>query len=334
MGDPALVADEMLKKWSRNELSKLDAESVGHFLISFGYANAFIENLALKIREGQDFPWSPLVRILCEQNELDGYIIDALITGAVENNELAALAQYQKLRSADPRFETIAANFWKSQKLELQKRKQKIQERIEFMRNEGLTDQERELLFEILAVDPSDAVAISRLQSMATLDARDRIKRSGELLNRDEILRAESARLTPEDSDLLKKLVGRIAKKEKKNPELKIDLALGVFLMGDSAGALSLLENTPKSLARDWLKLEMLLESHHFVDALTWIDQLEAEYSEKAETTPACVYARAKALWGLHQHTTAISLLESLLKSYPDYRSAHALLLEWKEAAG
>lgn len=331
MGDPALVADEMLKKWSRNELSLTDTEAVGHFLIAFGFANALKENLALKLREGQNIPWSPLLRIISAQSRLDNQIGDALIVGAVELNESSSIARYPELVKLDIRFDKLANDFWKNQAAEIVKQKKKLQEQAQFLRNEGLTEQERSLLIEILALDAQDQEAKLRLQSLATQEAQNRIKRSGEMLDRDEILRAEAKKLSNDDKSLLKELATKIQKKSKKNSELKTDMALGMFLMGDTEGALTLIESAPKSESRDWLKLELLIESNHFVDALTWIDKLESEYSDKSETTPACVYARAKALWGLHQHKPAISLLESLVKSYPDYRSAHALLLEWKE---
>lgn len=329
LGDAALVADDLLKKWSRDELTLEESEAVGHFLISFGFENAFVENLALKVRDNQAFPWSPLLRLLNSKKNLNLEIIEAIAQGCSEQNQLGELAGCPDLVALSPKLKTLTDSFWTSRARSLQEKKEKLFAEVQFFQNEGLIEQERAAILDILSLDDTDSAALERWEKISNDDARQRIKRSGELLNRDEILRSLGERMTPEEQNAMKEFAERIGKKLKKRNDLKSDMALGLFLMGDSESALKILEEAPKSAARDWLRLELLLESHRFVDALSWLDHLESAYGDQSETIPACVYARAKALWGLKQCPTAISLMESLLKSYPEYRSAHALMLEW-----
>lgn len=329
MGDPALVADELLKKWARDELTNDDADHVGHFLISFGFANSFLENLTSRLKDGKVVPWSPLFRALGGLKALPQEVADSLLLGCAEQEQLRAMAQYPGISSLDSRFLKVAEEFWSSHEAQVHTEIKRLKDRAQFFKDEELLEEERRVLQELAKLVPQDLEVKARLQDIAALEARLKLQSSQELFDRNEYLRSLAEHLPEADAKMIADFTKRLLKKSKKGELLESDLAIGVFWMGDPQKALDIVERCPPSASRDWLKLEFLLESHRYLDALSWLDHLESQFSHHSETLPACVYARARALWGLKQNDSAISLLESLMKTYPDYRSAHALWMEW-----
>ena len=61
------------------------------------------------------------------------------------------------------------------------------------------------------------------------------------------------------------------------------------------------------------------------------VNHLEIKYVDDPETTFAVAYLRAQCLRELGQEAAALETLRSLVRVRPNYRSAHALILEWAD---
>ncbi|HEX4926005.1 MAG TPA: hypothetical protein VFV50_18070, partial [Bdellovibrionales bacterium] len=87
----------------------------------------------------------------------------------------------------------------------------------------------------------------------------------------------------------------------------------------------------PQTPASQWLELDLLLETQRYVEVLQQADRLERKYSSDPDASFSAAYARAIALHGLGERTQATTLLEGIVKVRPTYRSAHSMLLKWKD---
>jgi hypothetical protein len=121
---------------------------------------------------------------------------------------------------------------------------------------------------------------------------------------------------------------------------LAVDFAVSQLMWDNEDGAIHLLDQVLERLKKnhsketvptDWLRAEILLRGRKFVSLLDHLTWLETAYADDPETVFSVQYLRAQALWGLNQKFVAIEIIEGLLQARPDYRTAHALLDQWKE---
>lgn len=142
VGDPSLVADELLKKWHRDELSEEDLERVSHFLITFGFHAALAENLAHKLKTNFKIPWSAVARLIEVLNSKPSKeVVDSIFTGATEQNGLEQLIRFPQLAAIDSRFKEIRAQY-------LDERRRQIHQQAEQLLNEAKNKINRQQLQE------------------------------------------------------------------------------------------------------------------------------------------------------------------------------------------
>lgn len=94
--------------------------------------------------------------------------------------------------------------------------------------------------------------------------------------------------------------------------------------------ALQLLPIMEPTTSRDWLQLDLLILSHKFAEALSFIREIELKYLQEPSFYPAKVYYVAQCFWGLGDRRKAIELMENLIQIKPDYRLASSLLKDWR----
>jgi hypothetical protein len=109
-----------------------------------------------------------------------------------------------------------------------------------------------------------------------------------------------------------------------------MDLALMAHFLEFHSEALVLLQFAPDSAAKDWLQVELCLETRRFIDALEVIGFLEHKYAGDPEANFALTLAKAKAFWGVGKSGNAIDLLTSIQNVRPNYRSVSSLLHQWR----
>lgn len=102
--EPAYIADELLKLWSKNKLSIKAKCAVGHFCISNGYVQSLIAMLRHDLIEHQNTYW-PLFYYFYDKDLKD--VNDAFLTAASKADQLLELAHYAQTKSKDPRWQKI-----------------------------------------------------------------------------------------------------------------------------------------------------------------------------------------------------------------------------------
>jgi len=96
--------------------------------------------------------------------------------------------------------------------------------------------------------------------------------------------------------------------------------------------ALACLSYAPPSQEKDWLKLDLLIKSENYIDAISDSFEIENKYPEKPETIFATLEFRAQALYGLGEKEKAIQILEKVLEISPKNHTAKVLLHSWRNS--
>lgn len=222
----------------------------------------------------------------------------------------------------------------------LQEEKAMLYEKLQFMRDNHMLEQEAQILNELLALYPNDAELGLAKKDLQIRWAKNVIASSTSKKN--ENLSMLRGGTWPEDnieSALIKSLViDRSIELASEYPERAYDLAIGLKFMDCPKEALEVLELQKKQppdkiksslMPTDWLYLELLLEARQYLRAFEETKKMEVQYSAAPETAPAIIYSRAQALWGLGQNEPAIELMKTLVRIRPDYKSAQSYLALW-----
>ena len=96
--------------------------------------------------------------------------------------------------------------------------------------------------------------------------------------------------------------------------------------------ALIFINDSPETSARDWLKAEILLEAHRYLDLLKHVEDLEKHHLNDSDSVYGATYLKALAYHGLGQTNLGLQLLEQIAHVHPNYRSTDALIIEWKNS--
>ncbi len=334
--DIAIVADELIKKWRRSELSDLDKKSVSCFLLHSGFYPSLIENIIFSLRKKTKIPWATLILLLeFKKENIDAKIIDFLFTGAKEENQLEEILISTQFDDLDLRFKTIRKEFYKKQLNSLQEKRKELLAQAEILHNDGLFEKEREVLKEIqLLFNEENPDILKKFDKLSIKHAKEIISKIKSRIKhrsyfQDKKKFKEAGALKKVENDVGKKLV----QLSKKQPELSYYISIALIQIELFDFALKALSYSKNNSRTQWLKLDLLLLTRQYISAMELAQKLETQEKENSESVFSAMYAKAKALWGLSHKTEAIKLLESILKVRPQYRSSHSLLMQWKDSS-
>jgi len=335
------VCRELVAKYEKSEvLSPSEIEGLSHFLITCGRLD-LLRNLYIKTIQRSKtnvFPIGFLVEALEKQNkEITNDIIDiceAVLEHqpynptALKSYTMRAFSQNALRQSLD-----IQKNFNNARLVE----KTKLIEQLNHYRNSELIEQEEATLQKLLKLFPQDLEV--GLLKQAHLE-----KKADEIL--DKVIAKKGmtkprfsvdfTELGPDFISQTQNQILQIAQDvQKTHPEQLYNLAVMCFQSELYETCIDILNLSPDNQPKQWLLAEALLESRRFLDLLQLLEKLEQSPYYDADATFAIIYMRAQAYHGLGQVEKAIGLMESLLQVAHVYRSAEALLMEWKlEAKG
>lgn len=195
--------------------------------------------------------------------------------------------------------------------------------RAEFFRNDRLLDEEIKTLRHLQLLFPEDNGIKKLLDEAAQREAHSILegkKRS-----------STSVRATPAQSESPSEMTKNLVLAAQGNASFSTDLALACLQMGDYEAANQCWEVSSLEPHSLWLGVEIKFELRHYVEVLSLLDRIEATESANADQQASIAYERARALWGLNQKNSAIQIMEEIARINPAYRSAVALLLQWKD---
>jgi hypothetical protein len=328
---PAKVAEDLARRWHSQLLSEAEQIDCAQFLISAGLLPQFFKILQTSLSESGRLPWAQVSeaigRAKLKPTEEE---IEAIIEGARIQKGLSDLVRSHQLDIWSRKFAELRTQSREIRKQELEDKKQELKDRLQFLRANRLENEEKKALEEIEAMFPSAEEFARERESFEMRRARDVIARA----NRpDPMIELERKALRlPEDQVASKSLiVSRATELAKADPKQAYNLALGLHFMDFHFEALQVLDfaDRKQSPSIDWLRLDLMLHAHRFIDVIEESKRLEAEHANDPESAFAATYARARALKGLGQTSTAVDLMRSLVNVRPSYKSAQSLLTDW-----
>jgi hypothetical protein len=330
LGEPNQVANELLRRWNHQILTADERSDVANFIVAAGLSSVFFEQIIRLCDNSDVLPWGALAEAIgYAKIKPDLREIEALFEGATEQNALEDLLRSHRLDIWSRKFSETRAELRQKKINLIDSRKQELKEKIRFLRSHRLYEQEAELLEQAQAMHPEETEFRIDRKALELQWARDVIAQSAARSETDahaawprEILSSDLAA-----SKLL--IVNEALRLAAQDSSLAYDLGLTLHFMEFHAEALQVLEYATSSYAVDWLKLELMIFSRQFANALNEASLLEAKYPTDPEAAFSAAYARARALHGLGERDLAADVLRGIVAVRPLYKSAHSLLMEW-----
>lgn len=325
------VADELLRDWDVHAPAKEELEAIAFFLINCGFVPSLLDRVSQQIKEEKPIFW-PVYRLLLEgaPDLFDEKVANAVVTGVKEERFPPILVYSPALAKYNSEFDGCIADYFQKSQENFEDRVKDFLDRVQFLKSQRLFDEEKRALENLSLLAPSlaatrelwddyhDRWALHILTLRQSVEQTSRLTQKIQSQWREQMLPCFSV------------IYSQLETLAKSDPEFSLDLALLAYFMDFTEQAQKIAETAPESKARDWLLAELLLENRRFVDLLEWVHKLETRYADDTDVAFAASYLKAKAFWGLGQRTTAVDLLNSILKIRPNYRSAHSLLQEWQ----
>lgn len=216
----------------------------------------------------------------------------------------------------------------KSKQQEYFLKKQELIDKLEFLKNEKLIEEEKKTLEQFGIEYPNEKEFLNEYNS------EFQWRWSGYVLSQKKVVRRTELKkdtVTKEQEKFLSLLEREAHLQSVKNPENAVHFCMMFYLMEQYGPALRVLQKSGLGSEHSWLELELLLLAKHYLSALELAEKIEKKLytSSDTEVPFALAYSKALAYKGLKQNARAIEMLESILKFRPQYRQAERLINEW-----
>ena len=330
------VSQELLSKYEKNEtLSSLEVQGLSHFLIHTGHYD-LLQKFYIKCLKQKKISQLPL-----------GFIAELITKNQIIINEqVAAFFEYiikiqpdEETSLQMPRLRQYSAeiakkhsnikNIFQTERTEL---KAKMILQLTKNRQLQMLDQEKSVLDQLISLFPNDIEVGLLRQDQLERKADEILSRFSSKKNLSKP-KASSYDSNPEtiklNSDIENNLRLLSDKLFIESPDQLYNLSILTYQFDFFELTLEILEKTPESHSRNWLKAEVLYDSGRHLDLLKLIETLEQSSEALPDDTHGAVYLKALAYYGLGQKDLALRLLHSLARSVPFYRSTEALIYEW-----
>lgn len=340
-GNPTLVAEQLFKRWDANVLSESDVRSLTRFMAAAGLHSLILLQIRRCLKKEVVLPWSALVETLAVLKvPLEPMDVDAVFEGVGEQSQtfqtdcMADLVESQGLDQYDTRAPEFRAQKVAHIRRRHAEKRADLQRQLDYARVNRLLSQEKRILDEIQAFDPSDVEFSKEKDLFEFREAQEIVENALAHSPPKSEIESKFSTLSPEMKEAVKPILKRVQQLAKKATEPELyDLALMLIFMDLHDESAALLDPRRLSTRIDWLLLETLVLGRQYAAVLGEVESLEVKYAGDSEAPFALTYARARALWGLGDTITAIELMKSLTRVRPTYRSATTLLQQWTEEA-
>lgn len=327
---PNHLGHQLLLKTEDPHTKPEDIALILNFLAAAGLKNQILQFYFDRLDSSTLFLWGPLLRILPPQGAFLP-LIKALYKGLKSKKQLVQLIPARHWDPIISNFESKRLNALKDWDEKRRIRKVKLIEKLDFLRQQRLVEQQQEVIDQLQTFFPDDLEVQQIQKHYRQTWARHIIHRNRRPDQDDKIDPLPQNQVSLEEEQWIQSLVVTCQEKLNKNPTLSYDLALLFYFLDRPLEALKIMEGQTLTLPMKWLELELLLACRRSVDCLDRVTQIEQLQGGDPETTFAVAYIRARAYYQLGQSDKALSFIRSILRIRPTYRSAESLLMEWKK---
>lgn len=336
LGDIKLAAEALLRKFENVILSAEDYHSLAIFCFKASALESLCLFMTKKLQDGSFTPWGVFAAALNFSEEKINSarpLWQAFLEGVKAENGLPNLALFEGSTQLHQELQLLRSEFPARATALKNEAKKQMFDQVDFFKSQNLLEEEEELLLKLEILFPKDEQL--RQKKVDFLSRRAERARSEKKKIRDVLLPDLSDDL--EIQSLKLKIFEQMKDLIQQDATLAKDFALSHLMWnsGDLASELLkskiVLAKEELSPAERWLKVESLFQSHRYAELLLELVHISTK-DPSPEAIFEVVYWKAQALWGLKKPQEAIGLLEQLLSVRPQYRSAQALLSEWREA--
>lgn len=333
------ICTEVMSKYEKNDVvSPFEAESISHFLITAGRIDLLFKFYLKCIRKNSlgAFPWGHFAEAVKKMEiEIPDLVISLIEMGLEAQPDEESCFKSLSLVDAIPTLKNKILSLRANYETEKLKLKSKLMSQLNHNRLYQQAEQEEQTLHQLIKIFPNDIEV--KLLHQAHLE-----KKADEILARVKNPRNFSThsprRVFAEDHPEAQQFINELKsvlfllcnKLQTDAPDQIYNLAVLAMQFELYDVSLDLIDSSPRTMAGEWLKAEMLFESGRYLELLKHIENIEGHMAQTAEATYGAIYLKAQGYFGLGQKDIAIRLLESLSDKAPNYRSTQALLHEWK----
>ena len=297
------------------------------FLKSAGLYKSLLQSVIERIKKDQAIPWFYLFLVV------DKYQLEV---------DLAQLAHLFSEKSSDSDWDFLMTSSCLAEHHWVNTRNQYLQQFYEdsqdpqivmekelaFIRSQGLVRKEEELLKQLLELDEKNPFFKNEYMECQRKKAYQTFS---EYKNSSSSQSHRSAAIYQNKEE--RQAIDHLLSHLKGKGSLMIDdLTILLSSTGYAGAAIEFLQSHLETSSRQWLYLDLLLESGQYLRCLTFIEQLFLECNPDSETAFSLVYIKARAYYGLKEYNKAKKLLEGLISACPQHHLAKTLLLNWESA--
>lgn len=313
--DQTYVADDLLKKWDRGELSEKDQDVAAQFLIQSGFLSTLQNQFTKQLTQDRYISWIPLLELISRTNQSvpDNYV-DPILVGMTEMHQLDNIINAQAAKSLHPRFKKLIDSLMNDLEENLTTAPKKRHKR---QSPQKLSEEVKKLSDDLNNNTSVSEMDLARIKKLISKKENDLSKIFDKSLP--EIEEKES-----------REIAKNVIESAKQKPESAYDLSILLTQMELFDAAIECLSYAPPSREKDWLNLDLLVRSENYLSAINESFNVEKKYAKDPETIFATLQLRAQALYGLGEKDKAIQLLEKLVETSPKNQTAKVLLQTWR----
>jgi len=294
------------------------------FLLSGGLHQRLFKYLIERLEKDLPISWDCLFTLI-KRHQLDINI--DLITQVFiqEQHEPALLANSNCLESSELlnlRTQYLNQQYKKSSQLN-------IESELQISKSQRLITKEGKLIQELIQLDNKNPLFQQKWQEYEYAQAKDVFDEYRNAHH--DLMYTIRNQTSPEEEKILKNLVtGLNQLAEKHPPKLINDMVILLSSTGYTPLAITFLENRLDTDERRWIYLDLLLEDEQYLKCLNFAEQTFLKTTPDSDTAFALNYIKARAYYGLKEYEKAKTIMSRLVSLRPQYRSAKALLCQWK----
>jgi hypothetical protein len=334
-----LTADALVKELEYSTLNFSQFQTLARFLHSAGLHATLVDLVTRKLADGSFTPWAhyadSLVRSLkavTPHNQIPINIAKNIVSGALSENALSELSRTKVLDAFETELPEEREKRRNLAQILRAHHRESILDQLQLLQSQQLFDQEEELLQQFQNEFPEDSALEPLWRDFKDRKAQAYLSwRSERNPSRTNAFRFPPEVKDPEVEKAFKIVSSQMKALAQKDPALTADFALAHIFWDSQSEAAEILASESDLSAKGWLRCEALVKSQRFVELLVLIEELQKLEHLDPEVSFACSYFRAQALWGLGKKIEALQMMEGVVQLRPQYRSASALLDEWKE---
>ncbi len=311
-----------------------EKRALWHFLYRWGKESTILHALIESLGSKSRVPFDIMIEMTADAKLRPSTTgVESMLKGVRKQGATEELLSARGWDKWDKRFNLIRKEILEKRVSENRKAKEGMLDKFNFLKGQRLVEQAGRVLRRMLELYPDDNELKQTKQDFDEQWAREVLATHMATLSHEKLERTEIEN-SSKDEEMLNCFLSEGEKIAMENRDFATDLTIACMFMNEYKRGLDILNWAPMTPANEWIKAELLISGRRFVEAMEHLNGLELKYAEDPESSFSVSYMRAQCFKELGQKDAALEIMQSIVRVRPNYRSAHALILEWTQGAG